>query len=736
MKRKLLAVIVLVGAAVPAYALPVPPPPPPPPAPTLTVSPATVPTGGSSTTILVEWSGIPNPTPGDWLGIYPAGVAPYGFAVGNPRWRYVDCQQHVGAGVQPVPAGVCAFDISGLAPGHYQTSLLANEGTTELARAAFTVAAGPPPLTLTVSPATVPAGGSVLVAWSGIPKPLPGDWLGIYPAGVAPHGFKVGNPRWKYVDCQQHVGAGVQPVAAGVCTFDVSGLAPGHYQTSLLANEGMTELARAAFTVSAGPPPLTVTVSPAGGSSTAILVEWSGIPNPMPGDWLGIYPAGVAPHGFALGDSRWKYVDCQQHAGAGVQPVAAGVCTFDVRGLGRGQYRASLMANEGFVELASAVFTVEAGTPPPSPSPTVSDWDTHPEPALPALPAAGGTMLDTVFGATIMRLTDENDGSDCRVEYSYWPTFNVDSTRVKALCVIGGVNRTKIWTFDPTNFQRGAALQPMATFPQSSDPIWSDTDPNILYGYSQTGALVSYQVVTQAMTTIKDFTGVLPSGGQLQQMSMSDNDDRFAFHFTNSSWQTVGYLVWDSSANAIVINQTEANVDEVQIDKSGRYLSVVYTSGNAKIWDLYTMTSTLLTWGYDGFFHHDSGYGTKLTYMGNTNGFGYRSLATPHTVVPLLTLTTGNKTAHFSMRAADEAWGLVSHYNNNGSAVSAPFDNEIFQVATDGSGQVRRWAHHRSVYNDYGDGPFANISKDGRFVAFSSNWGNANGRRDVFVVRR
>ena len=429
MKRKLLAVFVLVGAAVSAYAHAVPPPPPP--ALTLTVSPATVPTGGSSTTILVEWSGIPNPMPGDWLGIYPAGVAPHGFAVGNPMWKYVDCQQHVGAGVQPVPAGVCAFDVSWLPPGHYQTSLLANEGMTELARAEFVV---PPPLTLTVSPATVPAGES----------------------------------------------------------------------------------------------------------STAILVEWSGIPNPMPGDWLAIYPAGVAPHGFAVGNPRWKYVDCQQHVGAGVQPVAAGGCTFDVRGLARGQYRASLLPNEGMTELASAVFTVEAGTPPPPPPP-ISDWDTHPEPALPPLPAAGGTLLDTVFGATIMRLTDANDGSDCRVEYSYWPTFNVDSTRVKALCVIGGVDRTRIWEFDPETFQRGAALPLMPQFPASTDPIWSNIDPDILYGYSLSRVLVSYNVVTQAMPTVKDFTSVVSSSGHVYQMSMSENDDRFAFTVTNSSWQPVGY---------------------------------------------------------------------------------------------------------------------------------------------------------------------------------------------------
>ena len=367
----------------------------------------------------------------------------------------------------------------------------------------------------------------------------------------------------------------------------------------------------------------------------------------------------------------------------------------------------------------------------------VTDLGTYTLPALPALPAGGGTLTDPVFDTPLMRLTDANDGSDCRVEYSYWPTFNADSTRVKALCVNGGINRTKIWTFDPTAFTRGTA-GPLMPFPlQSTDPIWSHTNPDIIYGHSKGHLLLAYDVATQATTTIKDLTSVVPAGGQQEQMSLSSDDNVFAFHTTNSSGTPVGYVVWRRSTNTYLLNRTDSNIDEVQIDKTGRYLTVVYRSGNGRIWDLQpaTPTSTDVTWGVDGFFHHDSGATTFLTYTGTTNGFGYRSLATPHTVVRLLTLSTGNKTAHFSMRADDEAWGLVSHYNDNGSAVASPFENEIFQVATNGSGQVRRLVHHRSVFNDYYDAPFANISKDGRFVAFSSNWGNANGRRDLFVAR-
>ena len=58
------------------------------------------------------------------------------------------------------------------------------------------------------------------------------------------------------------------------------------------------------------------------------------------------------------------------------------------------------------------------------------DYDTYPVPPPPPLPAAGGTIIDPTFETTIMRLTDANDGPDCVNAYSYWPTFNVNNTRL------------------------------------------------------------------------------------------------------------------------------------------------------------------------------------------------------------------------------------------------------------------------------------------------------------------
>ncbi|HKP87921.1 MAG TPA: hypothetical protein VJZ26_17595, partial [Blastocatellia bacterium] len=58
-----------------------------------------------------------------------------------------------------------------------------------------------------------------------------------------------------------------------------------------------------------------------------------------------------------------------------------------------------------------------------------TDKRAYAEPPPPALPAAGGTFRDPVFGTTIMRVTDERDGPFNVTNYSYYPSFNKDSTR-------------------------------------------------------------------------------------------------------------------------------------------------------------------------------------------------------------------------------------------------------------------------------------------------------------------
>src|SRR6185369_5456348 len=72
-----------------------------------------------------------------------------------------------------------------------------------------------------------------------------------------------------------------------------------------------------------------------------------------------------------------------------------------------------------------------------------------PDEPAPALPPAGGTFVDSSFGTTIMRVTDEKDGKSCTNFYSYWPSFNLDTT----LFFIGCDGNAKLYRFDPNAFR-------------------------------------------------------------------------------------------------------------------------------------------------------------------------------------------------------------------------------------------------------------------------------------------
>src|SRR5262249_11387718 len=125
-----------------------------------------------------------------------------------------------------------------------------------------------------------------------------------------------------------------------------------------------------------------------------------------------------------------------------------------------------------------------------------------------------------------------------------------------------------------------------------------------------------------------------------------------------------------------------------------------------------------------------SGYNNYL------NTIDRRDFANPIPITTELSLERDwSQAMHISHLADNDSWILVSFYLIN-AAKTQPglFHNEIVLVKTDGSQRVIRLLHHHSVYKDYWDTPRANISRDGRFVAFTSNWGG-RARRDLFIAR-
>ena len=363
-----------------------------------------------------------------------------------------------------------------------------------------------------------------------------------------------------------------------------------------------------------------------------------------------------------------------------------------------------------------------------------TDLGVYAEPPLQPLPQAGAKIIDPVFGTTVLRLTDGSQGgSRCNVSYATIPVFNVNSTRAYVRCDPFAIAR--FYQFNPTTFfaSSGTGIPSPPINLKQHWMIWSGTNPDVTYG-NNGAAIYAYNVATQSMTTVLNAGQILAAGESLDyQMSKSENDDVFADSFDGSS-ENIGYIVWRRSDNRVLLKRYES-VNEVEIDKTGRYLVVKRSDGAVGIWDLQTGTVNNLS---IAFHHRGLGHGTAFTGI-NGASLGYRSLATPTIITKLLPNYSwwyDTQQDHFSMLADNELWALASRYSTTGSGVVSAFDNEILQVATDGSLRVRRFAHHRSVVqSSYYATPMANISRDGKFVAFTSNWGNATGRLDVYVVQ-
>ena len=97
----------------------------------------------------------------------------------------------------------------------------------------------PTPLdtTITVSPASIGAGGTVTVSWSGISNPSSMDWIGLYAVGAGDNAFL----RWMYVSCTMGASSAQ---ASGSCPFVLPGsVGAGNYEFRLFANNGYSRLA-------------------------------------------------------------------------------------------------------------------------------------------------------------------------------------------------------------------------------------------------------------------------------------------------------------------------------------------------------------------------------------------------------------------------------------------------------------------------------------------------------------
>lgn len=389
--------------------------------------------------------------------------------------------------------------------------------------------------------------------------------------------------------------------------------------------------------------------------------------------------------------------------------------------------------------------------------PLLTDFGIYTEPALPTMGAAGSTVVDPTFGTTIARITDASFGdTSCRSSYATVPSLNIDNTRIFVQCQPSSL--VKFFDFNKTTMQvsnRRVTIN-SPTYPSNLTQFWTlwsgvnnyksySTNPNNIYEYNDnTDTFVQVNTATLVNGT-NEFL--------LYQLSKSENDDIFADTYAATiGGAPIGYLIYKRSTDTVLAKVVIANLNEVELDKSGQWLITEYTSGSPRNHIRTVATGALVDVVTAEYISHKA-VSTGFVVSGvNTRTAGRRNLVTPNTIVKLYPDNTfyyddaGLQTDHYSGIRCNDKWVLSSRYSQNASAVLRAGDNEIFWMATDGSQRIRRIAHHRSINNTAIDiqynVPFANSSRDGYFVAFSSNWGNTLGnnsdgqpRTDLFIVK-
>jgi hypothetical protein len=397
-----------------------------------------------------------------------------------------------------------------------------------------------------------------------------------------------------------------------------------------------------------------------------------------------------------------------------------------------------------------------------------TDPGLYPEPPAPPLPAAGGKFFDPTFGTEIMRVTDEHTagGAGGDSSYPYWPTFNKDSTRL--IIRLLNTGQARFAEFDADNFTIShlttPANSPDGGQPDWSEALWSGTHKDKLIVHNSVGhRFFLYDVATNSYQVLANLAATLGPREYIFQVSRALDDDRLAFTVRrddsklNGTYPTVGFAVWRVSTAALIYRQNTTDLDEVQLDKSGHYLLWVTAQGASqpganvfKVVDLDARPATVtpLNAGPPDYAMNHYALGTGKLICGPNGhagpaylGLTLRSLAAPHAYHTIVNFSpnyfspTGGSADHISWENDDESWFEVEHFSASAGGAWYPFRDEITLVEARAGGRVRRLLHHHAVVKEYYDQPRANISRDGRLIAFTSNWGVAGGRRDLFVAR-
>lgn len=451
----------------------------------------------------------------------------------------------------------------------------------------------------------------------------------------------------------------------------------------------------------------------------------------------------------------------------------------------------------------AALALLLAQTQAPSTYDAVTDRGARAKPALVGLGPAGFSFNDPVFGSRIWRVTDRLTRPDAPDRSFRTPSAthqNAWSADASYFYVVSNGGTIIPFAFDRATGRFGR----LDTLRFYVEPQFSNVNDSVIYGSATGGSLRTidqYDFGTHEYTRLLDLDALIPGlqGTYVGGIASSAGPvERILAFFGGASQDHHRYLVLFDRANPArrrLLDTIASTIDgrrsltplhfslhHAAIDRSGRYVTL-YPAGSdlaaprkaeqVYTWDTLTDLITPLpilsahSAGHDAF-----GYGVAVNKdccVGKTPWdaaqWQLRSLTAPLLSRDLIAPIIAPKEVYLSDHPTwnnarpDRLEPFISATYRYGTAPAEwrAWDDEILAVQTDvgdGAAEVWRLAHHRSdVSNDHAADvisfwytPRPNVSPDGRWVLFTSNWEKTLGkdpqgadgekaRQDVFLLR-
>ena len=354
--------------------------------------------------------------------------------------------------------------------------------------------------------------------------------------------------------------------------------------------------------------------------------------------------------------------------------------------------------------------------------------------------------IDPTFNTTVVRIADQSGFNTAQLNlrhgYSKTSAWNSDGTKIALTSVfptpiLNGINYELIYKTSsiPTN------------------PRWSNTDPNIMYGIDfGTNKFVTWNVNTQIKTVLHDFNqydaGTLSIG--LGEGSTS-NSDRYVVLMAKSG--SLNYVVSYDLVSDIILSELNTGTEapnNATISQHGEYAVVQWrTNGvgamqGTDVYDRNLVFQRKLSAavshydlgvdvsGNEVMVYHATDANRRKPYMFRlSDGFATDLLGTTSNIMA--------PNYHVSCRnILRPGWAYYSSFDGANGA-NLPGRDQVWAVKLDGSGTVQVFAHvHHASSAVFSAQAHAVPDQKGERVIFASEWNGdpSNGPIYSYVARQ